>query len=125
MQTNRNPTNGANGKNNPLHPLGPPYLVGLSVLLEVLDDLLHVVLEVGGVVLLGAEAGLHQPVVEHHVHPGLDGLLRALVRLLRGGVGARKLDIVLLAGDELREKTKKILPFQSRKYKRFFLKKCF
>ena len=73
-------------------------LAGAVVLLEVLDHLLHVVLEVHGEVLLGPEAGLHEPVVEDDVDAGGGGLVCAFVGLLGGSVGSLQDDIVALAG---------------------------
>ena len=74
------------------------HLRGPVVVLQVLDHLLHVVLEIDGEVLLGAEPGLDQPVVEDYVDAG-DGLLGgALVGLFGGGVGASQNNLVSLAG---------------------------
>ena len=47
--------------------------------------------------------GLHEPVVEDDVDPGLHGLVRPLVGLLRRRVGALQVNLARLTGDKLRE----------------------
>ena len=79
------------------------------VVLQILHNLLHVVLEVGHVVVLLGKACLNQPeiaqmskrhlagfsspVVENQVDTGLGGLLGALLHLLGGGVAALELHV--------------------------------
>merc|ERR1711988_1837920 len=66
------------------------------VVLQILHNLLHVVLEVGHVVVLLGKTSLNQPVVENQVDTGLGGLLGALLHLLGGGVAALVLAVHLV-----------------------------
>ena len=76
-------------------------LAGPVVFLEILDHLLHVVLQVDHVVLLGSEPRLGEPVVEDNVD-ATDGScgISALVSIgtISGGIGARQLDLSLCPG---------------------------
>ena len=92
------------------------------VVLQILHNLLHVVLEVGHVVVLLGKTSLNQPkvdkmlrsilqggrispVVENQVDTGLGGLLGALLHLLGGGVAALELHVAershLVLGEKL------------------------
>ena len=73
-------------------------LASLVVLFQVLNDLLHVALQVIGEGLLVGEAGLDKSMVEDDVDAGLGGLIGALVSLFSGGVGAIEDDLALLSG---------------------------
>jgi len=68
------------------------------VLFEVVDDLLHVVLQVDGEVLLGTEAGFDQSVVEDDIDAGDASLVGAFLGFLGGSVGARENNLALFTG---------------------------
>ena len=69
-----------------------------------LDDLLHIALQVVGEGLLVREPGLDQSVVEDDVDAGLAGLICTLVGLFGRGVGAIEDNFALLPGLVLRNK---------------------
>ena len=73
------------------------HLVSLVILFQVLDYLLHVVLEVDGEILLGAKSGFHQTMVQDDIDAGDGSLFAALVGFLSGGIGALKHDLAFLA----------------------------
>ena len=61
---------------------------------SVLDDLRHVVLQVDGVVLLAAEAGFDQPVVQNKVNSTLRTWLISLSSFLSRGIGPSQLNVI-------------------------------
>ena len=87
----------------PLHDNGDVLLEGVdlvsfAVLLQVFDDAFHVVLQVDGEVLLGAESGLGESVVQGDVDARDAALIGTLVGLFGAGVGAREDHLAFLAG---------------------------
>ena len=63
-------------------------LISLVVALQVGDDPLHVVLQVGHVVSLLTKSSLHQPLVEDEIYSRLHGLIGAFISLFSTGVGS-------------------------------------
>lgn len=80
------------------------YLACLVVILEVLDHLLHVVLQIDGEVLLGAEAGLHKAVVENDVDARGAALIVVVTCFLGGSVRTGKNNLAFFAGLVLKNK---------------------
>ena len=78
------------------------------MLLEVLDNLLHVALEVISEGLLVPETCLHQTMVENDINAGHAPLFSSFVKFFSRSVGSSKNNLAFLAGFVLRNNKNKI-----------------
>merc|ERR1711892_910823 len=63
---------------------------------SILDYLLHVILQVDGIVLLAAKAGLNKSVVKYQVNSTFRTSISALISFICRGIGASQLDVISL-----------------------------